>query len=134
MIREPGPAVDLDQKLGQVDLRQARLDQLPQPSVVDRIDGRIVHEEAVLGELRLAAGVAFTGEPFEQVGLLGGEHAESLGAVDGELDRLGEGVPHSLPLLVGEQEAGRVAVSRLPGTQTRPARSAERSSYAAHSS
>ena len=34
LVGEAGPAVDLDQQLGQVDFRQPRLDQLPQPPLL----------------------------------------------------------------------------------------------------
>lgn len=47
MLGEPGPRVDLDQQLGQVDLREARFDQLPQPAAVP------VGAGIVLGQIRL---------------------------------------------------------------------------------
>lgn len=61
-VGETGPAVNLDEQLGQVDLRQARFDQLAQPPLVDHVDGSRVNEEVAVGQLRLGGSVPLARE------------------------------------------------------------------------
>jgi hypothetical protein len=111
---EAGPAVDLDQQLGQVDLGQARLDELAQPPLVDHLGGG-VDEEFALQESYFGFGVADPGEALDQLGLLAGERPQALGAVDRLLDRPGEGGAGLLPVLLGKQEARGVGVPAAAG-------------------
>ena len=103
MVGETGPAVDLDQQLGQVDLGQPRLDQLPQPPLFRRVG--TVDDEVAIGELRLSGRVLLACEPLEQLVLFAGERLESFSTVERLIDRLGERRPGLVPLLVGEQQA-----------------------------
>jgi hypothetical protein len=100
--------VDFDQQLGQVDLRQPGLDQLPQPPFVCLL-GRVDRERAI-GKVRLGGRVTLAGELLKELGLLAGERLQPLGAVDwlvNRLDELGAGL---LPALIGQQQARRVGV------------------------
>jgi hypothetical protein len=102
VVGEAGPAINLDQELGQIDLRQPGFDELAQPPLVRGLGG--IDDQVAIGELRLGGRVAVAGELLEQFGLLVGEHVEALGAIRGLFDGLGELGPDLLPVAVGQQQ------------------------------
>jgi hypothetical protein len=113
LVGEAGPAVDLDQQLGQIHLRQPRLDQLPQPPVVRRVGA--IDDEVALSELRLGGRVSFVREPMEQLVLFFGERTEALAAVEGLIVLLRERRAGLLPLLIGQEQARGIGVAAAAG-------------------
>jgi hypothetical protein len=135
MAGEARPAVDLDEQFGKVDLGQPRLDQLPQPSFVG-LDGNCgVDDEAAVLEVSFGCGVPDVREALEQCGLFVAERPQARDNVDGSIDRLRKARRGSSasprPAATGSR-GRRAGDCRV--THTRPARNAERSSWAAQSS
>lgn len=60
VIGQAGPAVDLDQQLGQIDLGHAGSTSFVQPRFLGRLGG--IDDELAIGQLRLRGRVSYTGE------------------------------------------------------------------------
>jgi hypothetical protein len=75
VLGEAGPAVDLDQQLGQVDLGQPGLDQLPQAPLLRGVCA--VDDEVTVGELSLGVCVLFARESLKQLALFLAERTEA---------------------------------------------------------
>ena len=106
---EPGPAVDLDQQLGQPDLGQPLGDELAElPGRV--LVGGLFDDEFALVELCAGFRVERGVEPFDELGLLAGELVEAFGGLKRLANPCCELGADRPPLVFWQQVAGGVGV------------------------